>query len=275
MANVAWAKMNRPALEAVVSGRITHADLTVLFALSLRASSKPPRECWPSLEVISKDSGLNRRSVIRSIERLQAAGLIKVHARKSSRGLPNSNLYVICDDSNLSDSTIQSSDHTVTSMVAAQSLGSDPTVTLTRSIELDPVGTRAVVCIDLVSKKEQIANLGEVAAADLEKAAKLVELHARAVELGLARAGQRDLQDFFGAAVYARRAGDDPARLLCGLIRNGAFLEPVVNVGSEDDADDGRRMLAAWRRSQAEPHNFARTLAADLFLMPGAREAKQ
>ena len=71
------------------------SDKFVLFMLAYRDNHDDPHGCWPSINRIASDCGLNRSTVRRAVYRLIDAGKIKVLSRRSQDGDSETNYYYL------------------------------------------------------------------------------------------------------------------------------------------------------------------------------------
>lgn len=82
--------MSNDAINWAVSQRLTPTQKLVLMVLANRANAE--RCCWPSVEMLSKESSLSERSVQYTLRALSAAGIIEIHADKGKRSVYTLNL---------------------------------------------------------------------------------------------------------------------------------------------------------------------------------------
>ena len=68
-------------------------DRFVLFILAYRDNHDDPHGCYPSFNRMAKDTGLSRREIIYSIQRLVKSGKLKSESRKKTDGTDSSNYY--------------------------------------------------------------------------------------------------------------------------------------------------------------------------------------
>lgn len=68
-------------------------DKYVLFMLAYRDNADDPHGCFPSMERIAKDCGIDRSTVIRCVEELEKRGKILRMQRNKPDGSPTSNYY--------------------------------------------------------------------------------------------------------------------------------------------------------------------------------------
>jgi hypothetical protein len=68
-------------------------DKWILFILAYRDNPDEPHGCFPSINRMALDCGMNRRTVIRIIQRLEEAGKIKSETRRKVNGDRSSNYY--------------------------------------------------------------------------------------------------------------------------------------------------------------------------------------
>jgi hypothetical protein len=68
-------------------------DKWVLFVLAFRDNHDEPHGCYPSFNRMAKDCGLDRRTIIRVLNRLEVSGKIASSPRKKVNGDPSSNYY--------------------------------------------------------------------------------------------------------------------------------------------------------------------------------------
>lgn len=68
----------------IVTGKILKSDLYLalrapekLVYLTLRVRANDQRKCWPSIDRISKDTGIQRVTIIKILKKLQLLGIIK------------------------------------------------------------------------------------------------------------------------------------------------------------------------------------------------------
>lgn len=66
----------------------------VLLMMANRVNDKKGC-CWPSHELLAKECGMDKRSIIRQIEKLVEAGLIVCIKSKNNKGINNTNKYVL------------------------------------------------------------------------------------------------------------------------------------------------------------------------------------
>lgn len=258
MAEAPWTRINSGfVLACLRTHRLKDSDVRVLLVLCDRSSNKPPRSCWPSLATIAKDSGLNRGSVVRSLDRLVAAGLLQIVPRPGAGGRPNSNEYILIEDpldhfsengkspeseaaaKELTGAPAQRDRRAGATMIGAPArLELDPR-------ELDP-GTRSADLINLVLEEEQKPKLSEIeiSETDLQNPEILQTVFRKCVELGYAHDSDRHLLEFFTAAIHARASGAEPLRLFWSLVWRGEFLRRPPKIGSEDEFEQAQ----AWRR---------------------------
>ena len=78
---------------------LPHRAVTVYVYLCDMANKK--RECWPSTVTISKDLGLSRRTIVRALNDLENAGLIKRIPRRRKTGGWTSSLIRLEVDKNV------------------------------------------------------------------------------------------------------------------------------------------------------------------------------
>ena len=83
-----WQAIGRALSDA---GRLTYADVATLWQLMDRYNVQAGA-AWPSLKRLAADTGRDRRTVMRSLDRLQAAGLVAV-VQRGDRARQLSNRY--------------------------------------------------------------------------------------------------------------------------------------------------------------------------------------
>lgn len=75
----------------LADSRLNSTDIRVYLALSSRANGS--LECWPSHATIAEDVGRDKRTVIRTLERLRELGYISWSRRVREDGSLTSNIY--------------------------------------------------------------------------------------------------------------------------------------------------------------------------------------
>jgi hypothetical protein len=70
--------------------------IAVYVALATHAGHDT-QACWPSIQLLARETGLSRTTVKTTLRRLTALGLVTVQARQDGEGDPTSNLYTLTD----------------------------------------------------------------------------------------------------------------------------------------------------------------------------------
>lgn len=79
----------KPSDPAFLGATLRPPQRLVLLALVVHADQAG--QCWPSLTAIAKGTGLDRRTVMRALNRLESLGLVD----REQRSLPDPTLYTI------------------------------------------------------------------------------------------------------------------------------------------------------------------------------------
>src|SRR5215471_7709569 len=70
--------------------------IAVYVALATHASHDT-QACWPSIQLLARETRLSRTTVKTTLRRLEALGLVHTQARRDGEGDPTSNLYTLTD----------------------------------------------------------------------------------------------------------------------------------------------------------------------------------
>jgi GntR family transcriptional regulator len=65
----------------------------VLLGLACRANNK--NQCFPTVDTLSKDTGLSRREIFRSLSALKVGGLVEIGKKTTDSSKPPVNLYTL------------------------------------------------------------------------------------------------------------------------------------------------------------------------------------
>ena len=95
-------KMITYAFKSFEDSKLSPAQKLVLLALADHANDED-QLCWPSLNHLSKKTGMDRGTIWRSIQKLETLGLIKIVKKGTNGPIPESTLYYIA----LGDSSLQ------------------------------------------------------------------------------------------------------------------------------------------------------------------------
>jgi DNA-binding MarR family transcriptional regulator len=76
--------------------RLVGAIAIAVYLLLYRCTDAVTHQCWPSIQTIALLLCLSRQTVIKSIRRLEEAGMIRVERRRTEGGRPEVNvLHVV------------------------------------------------------------------------------------------------------------------------------------------------------------------------------------
>jgi hypothetical protein len=89
--------MSFKAMTWAVNHELPAMQKIVLMVMANRFNEKS-NTCWPSLESIAKESGMDKRSVIRQIGKLENIGLIRVVKTRGNNGMNVANRYLLMLD---------------------------------------------------------------------------------------------------------------------------------------------------------------------------------
>jgi DNA-binding transcriptional MocR family regulator len=85
--------MSFKALAWALGQGVKNPDKAVLIVLAYRDNHDEPHGCYPSLVRMAEDCGLDKSTIVRCLERLEASGKIARKARVDENGRQTSNYY--------------------------------------------------------------------------------------------------------------------------------------------------------------------------------------
>lgn len=72
---------------------LSSGPMLILFALAHYADDNG--KCWPSMHTLAAKCGMTRRNVIKTLDRLEAMGIVRVERRRTATGQPAANVYYL------------------------------------------------------------------------------------------------------------------------------------------------------------------------------------
>ena len=101
-------------MNAVWSAELPISVHQKMILLKMADNAQDNGECWPSQELLAKTCQMSKRTVVRCVAGLEAAGLIKVKRTRVSNKITRNhywlNMKAIISSDNLSPSDLASSD---------------------------------------------------------------------------------------------------------------------------------------------------------------------
>lgn len=83
---------------------LSSGPMLILFALAHYADDNG--KCWPSMHTLAAKCGMTRRNVIKTLDRLEAMGIVRVERRRTATGQPAANVYYLSTNGMVNPSSL-------------------------------------------------------------------------------------------------------------------------------------------------------------------------